>query len=38
MLVESIFRICLARAAAEIERTRALARLAFSDSGRALLS
>ena len=38
MLVESIFRIFLARAAAEIERTRALARLAFSDSGRALLS
>lgn len=37
MLVDSIYRIFLARAAAEIERIQALARLAFSDSARAAL-
>ena len=34
MLVDSIYRIFLARAAAEIERIQALSRLAFSDSAR----
>ena len=37
MLVDSIYRIFLARAAAEIERIQALSRLAFSDSARAAL-
>jgi hypothetical protein len=37
MLVDSIYRIFLARAAAEIERIQALSRLAFSDSARSAL-
>ena len=35
MLVDSIYRIFLARAAAEIERIQALTRLAFSNSAKA---
>jgi PAS domain S-box-containing protein len=38
MLVDSIYRIFLARAAAEMERIRALSKLAFSDSARSALS